>query len=370
MARPKKQAPNRSDGRFEYKRVIGKNVDGKPLRKSFYSTISKDDAKKKADDYMRDLALSEMTGANLIRSKATFEELAIDVLKIKKEKVRIGSYNTSWHVPMHNHLIPHFGRWQISNITRADVDMYFISKKQYSKSTLSHHLFCIHEVFRYALDNKIIFSDPLVSYRLEFGTKKKEKHVYTEEETNLILEYCKLHEYGVDIDILLRHGLRQSELLGLKYSDFDFENKTAKIQRSVTPTYRKDDDPYVIGEPKNDKSKRVIAVAAETIELIKKNMKGEYVINYPGDRPYCPQNWYKTRYVKFMKDMQNYYKEKGVDIPILNVHELRHTRATIWVNKGVNLFAICEQMGWTDLTMIRKIYGHPDIKLLRDDLGL
>ena len=66
--------------------------------------------------------------------------------------------------------------------------------------------------------------------------------------------------------------------------------------------------------------------------------------------------------------MQEFYK--GENIPALSPHELRHTRATIWVNEGKNLFAIAEQMGWSDLDMLRKRYGHADIQLLRKELGL
>ena len=46
---PRKK-PTRKDKRFEYKITVGRNIHGKPLRKSFYSTVSLSDAKKKAED--------------------------------------------------------------------------------------------------------------------------------------------------------------------------------------------------------------------------------------------------------------------------------------------------------------------------------
>lgn len=51
MPRPKKSQPNRADGRYEVKITIGKNFDGSPRRKSFYSSISKEDAKRQAEEY-------------------------------------------------------------------------------------------------------------------------------------------------------------------------------------------------------------------------------------------------------------------------------------------------------------------------------
>ncbi len=72
----------------------------------------------------------------------------------------------------------------------------------------------------------------------------------------------------------------------------------------------------------------------------------------------------------FMTEMQAYYKAREIDIPILHPHELRHTRASLWVNKGMNLFAIAEVMGWGDLTMLKRRYAHPDIESTRKLLGI
>jgi hypothetical protein len=44
MGRPKKEAPNHG-GLYEVKVTIGKGIDGKTIRKSFYSPVSKRDAK-------------------------------------------------------------------------------------------------------------------------------------------------------------------------------------------------------------------------------------------------------------------------------------------------------------------------------------
>ena len=47
MPRPRKQPPNRKDGLYEVKITLGRRLDGSLVRKSFYSSISKDDAANK-----------------------------------------------------------------------------------------------------------------------------------------------------------------------------------------------------------------------------------------------------------------------------------------------------------------------------------
>ena len=63
MPRPKKEAPNRKDKRYEVKRATGElDADGNPVRKSFYSLISKADAAKKADEWVLAHEIEKRTG--------------------------------------------------------------------------------------------------------------------------------------------------------------------------------------------------------------------------------------------------------------------------------------------------------------------
>ena len=49
MGRPKKEKPNRANGIYEVKVTVGRDSMGRPIRKSFYSKISKEAAKAKAE---------------------------------------------------------------------------------------------------------------------------------------------------------------------------------------------------------------------------------------------------------------------------------------------------------------------------------
>jgi hypothetical protein len=56
------------------------------------------------------------------------------------------------------------------------------------------------------------------------------------------------------------------------------------------------------------------------------------------------------------------------DIPILNPHELRHTRATLWKDDGVDLYTIAKLLGHVDLDMLSKRYAHNSIAALKKAL--
>ena len=74
MGRPKKEAPNHG-GLYEVKVTIGKGIDGKTIRKSFYSPVSKRDAKQKADEYLARKRAAEITGAGFASENKLFEPM-------------------------------------------------------------------------------------------------------------------------------------------------------------------------------------------------------------------------------------------------------------------------------------------------------
>ena len=63
-----KKKPTRKDNRYEYKLTLGRDIHGKPLRKSFYSTVSLSDAKKKAEEYRVASEVSARTGEAFVPS--------------------------------------------------------------------------------------------------------------------------------------------------------------------------------------------------------------------------------------------------------------------------------------------------------------
>lgn len=63
--------------------TVGKDFDGKPIRKSFYSTKSKEDAK--AEQYKINQKVQELTGEAVIESRTLFATWARERLQTYKK---------------------------------------------------------------------------------------------------------------------------------------------------------------------------------------------------------------------------------------------------------------------------------------------
>lgn len=368
MGRPKKEKPNKQ-GLYEVKITIGKNFDGTLIRKSFRSAVSKADARAKAEKYKIEQAVYDRTGEYISDSKITFETWARKVLESLKGTVKDSSYNLTYKNSIENHLIPYFGKHHIADIKQIDIQKYFNEKgKTLSEETLKKHKMSLNKIFESAVLNDVCMKNPCQSIKLISEIKPQKKRIYTKEQCKLVLDYSLTHRFGIGIYLMLTYGISRSELLGLKWEDIELNERIMHIRRGVTDVQNASTGKMevVIGEPKNDFRKRDILLFSETAELLKIYQNGsEYVICNSNKKVCSPRTWSRRHYDVFMKDMHKYYQEKGIEIPKLNPHELRHTRASIWVNGGENIFAVADVLGHSDLKMLRKRYAHSDVESTR-----
>lgn len=231
----------------------------------------------------------------------------------------------------------------------------------------------LNKIFEYAVLNDLCAKNPVTMIKITSSKKSQEKKTYTKEQCELVLKYAKLHRFGIEIHMMLEYGISRSELLGLMWDDIDFDNGIMYINRGVTDVQNADTGKMevVIGEPKNDFRKRVIPIKKETIDFLESRKNDSKFSICDSKNTVCsPRTWSRRHFDIFMRDMHEYYQKEGIDIPMLHPHELRHTRATIWVNDGENIFAVADVLGHSDLKMLRKRYAHADAESVRKMLKL
>lgn len=51
---------------------------------------------------------------------------------------------------------------------------------------------------------------------------------------------------------------------------------------------------------------------------------------------------------------------------MLSAHELRHTRATLWLAQGISPLMVAKLLGHSDTKMLVKVYDHTTVDTLRD----
>lgn len=367
---------------FEYKITLGKDLNGKLIRKSFYSTKSKADAKRKAEKYRAEYELNLLCGGEDVRPRVLFADWAIEALELyKKPFVKGNTYSGTYLAPVRQRLIPRFGAMALEEILPIHVQKYVNEmSKQYAPESVKKDFTILAFILQQGVDNGLCRTNPASkSIRLP-KIEPPEKHTYTLEEYKVVYSFAKTHPQGLPIMLMLETGITRSELLGLRWDDIDTENKVLCINQGLVAYQDLEQKHWVVESAglKNKYRRREIPLIDEELlcQLAKKPRKivcdngknvppltiqTEFVFHSPEGKPYQPQNWSRRVFNRFMEDLHKEHPE----IPRLTPHELRHTRATLWLAQGIPELMVAKLLGHCDLKMLAKIYDHTDTATLR-----
>lgn len=369
MARPKKEKPDFQGKLYRYRITVDHKFDGTAIRKAFYSSKSKADARQKAEQYLAKKQLEIKFGETLEPKKASFQTVCNAYLDNVKATLSIKTF-FDYNGIIRVQLLPYFGNAIISTIKPLDVQSFFnsISNKSPLESMRKYKA-VLNLIFKFAENNGLCAKNPCSNIKLKSNVPKKEKLVYTPEQAEQALKFarsCENARTGIAIELMLGYGLRKGEVLGLHTDNIDFDNNTINIVQAVGEA-KKDIDEVrrtLLLPPKNETSRRTIPISKDLIERIRSLGSG-YIVQDKNGNYKNPGNWTQRDYKQFMQQLN-----AETRLPVLSPHELRHTRATIWVNEGKNLFAVAAILGHSDLKMLQERYAHKDINALRKNLDI
>ena len=366
--------------RYEYKIALGKDWQGKLIRKSFYSTKSRADAKRKAERYRASYEVSLLCGGDAQHKQVLFKEWAVEALeKFKRPYVKGNTYNGTYLQPVQNHLIPHFGNVPLDNILPIHVQEYVNqATKTYKPETVKKDIAVLSFIMQHAVENGLCKSNPVTkSIRLP-KIERADKTAYTQEQYDIAYEFAKNYPDGLSIMLLLETGISRSELLGLTWNDFDPERGIIHIRQGLVSYKDADEGCITVSDGlKNEYRRRSIPIVEP--ELLKRlrekpmqitytigdteiSVETTHIFHSPEGKPYQPNNWNNRVFLRYMDALVKAHPE----IPKLSAHELRHTRATLWIAQGVSPMMAARLLGHSDLKMLMRIYDHTDVETLRN----
>lgn len=362
MGRPKKEQPNHGS-LYEVKITVGKKLNGSLVRKSFYSEISKADAKNKAEEWKANKLVAERAGEIFVEKEISFADWAKRWLETyKKGKVKQHTYDYTYRINVENYMVPFFGTAKLNNITQADIQDYFNKHNYLAENNLKRHRTILNSIFEKAIYNDLCRKNPVKSIDYASIKENRPRQAYNQAQVDKLTEYSTGKKHGELIIILLNTGMRRGELLGLKWLDIDYDNLTVSVKRAIAPDTKEPKD----GDLKSKSSRRVIPISQDFADYLKSlPHKTDFVI--PG----------KTKYGHMsLATFEFYYKEymkeacEKLELPYLVPHELRHTFGTVLREKGVDIYTISKVLGHGDISITEKIYVHNDLDVLRKNMNL
>lgn len=182
--------------------------------------------------------------------------------------------------------------------------------------------------------------------------------ILSKEKLKLFLKAASQNAWYLEILLALFCGLRKGEILGLKFSDFDFEKNTVSIKRQIAsdPVIKKNTGSRIAEyglverDPKTPNSFRTLRVPQIVMEEVKKRQElaesnKEKLQEKYRDKDYvsCQENGMLHSMAAFNTALTKLCNRNST--PHITVHGLRHMYATILIEQQVPLIKISALLG-------------------------
>ena len=348
---------------YKVTRTIGHKADGNPIKKVFYGS-GINEANEKADAYVQKIKSGLVINFEEVTLNDLMNKWIYDIKKYDNIKPStFESYEGTYRNYIQNSDIAHF---KLFNVKPINIQEYYIkmSKNGFSSSKIKKMNKLLCQFFKYAIQEGYLNRNPsenLIIPKLDSEKKVKENKLeyYTEKEVKLIKEKIKGNELELLVLFALGTGLRQGELLALRYSDIDYKNKQLKVNRTVKTNYIFDNNnqkhrQQSFLEPKTNNSRRIVDIPSNLIKKLPIKHSDDLVFTDSGsvwDARKLYRHW-------------NYFLKEN-NLPIKKFHSLRHTYATLLLSKGVELITVSKLLGHSSV-QITEIYSHVIPKLKTD----
>ncbi len=234
-----------------------------------------------------------------------------------------------------------------------------MAEEGYRTSTIYQARIALFNMLEFAKENDVIINNPCKkSVKSDMGKPSAKKEALTKDVQRKFLEAVVGYSYENQYRFVLQTGLRTGELIGLKWSDIDFEEKTLKIERSME--YRYSVGEWRIGPPKSKSGYRTIPLTEEAIRILKnqreKNSKLKIVPMEWMDFVFLCRNGTPVKNSTYDTGLFKYCDRIG--IPRFSMHVLRHTFATRCIEGGMKPKTLQKILGHSNIGITMNLYVH------------
>ena len=232
-----------------------------------------------------------------------------------------------------------------------------------SGNTVKHYHANIRKALQYAMKTDIIPSNPADKVDLP-KIEEYNPNFYTSDEVKTLLNEVIGTKLEIPVMIDCFYGFRRSEVIGLKWSAIDFENKTITINHTITQSNGK---LIIRDKTKTKSSKRTLPlepiVESFLLELKEKQEKNKELCGNSYNQEWLEYicvdvcgNLIRPDYVTetFLKLL------KKKNLKQIRFHDLRHTCASILLKNGANMKEIQAWLGHSNYNTTANLYAHLD----------
>lgn len=259
------------------------------------------------------------------------------------------------------HIAPALGRIKLASLNAAHLQGLYRSKLDagLSARTVRYVHAVMHRALKQALRWGLVprnVSEAVDPPKLQ----RKEIKPLSRGEARRLLEAARDNRLEALYVLAVHCGLRQGELLGLRWEDIDLEAATLQVRRVLTTA--KEGPKFTA--PKTARSRRTIMLNRQAVEALRRHHDRQFeestqfadewqdyglVFATTAGTPINPRNLTGRSFKPLLKQ---------ADLPDIRFHDLRHTCATLLLSSGVHPKLVQELLGHATIAITLDTYSH------------
>jgi integrase len=318
-----------------------------------------------AVEAMNRLQAAVVDGTHVQRSRRTLGAYLTDWLA-SRSNIRANT-RTEYEVSIRKHIAPRLGDVQLQALDRLQVRGLY--RELASGGLVEKSVHNVHICLRKALQDA--FEDGLVRRNAAERAHSKPKDrpemkTWSADELAIFLAVTAEDRDTALYQVAAATGMRRGELLGLRWRDVDAESCRLSIRQQLT----RQGAGWGFGLPKSKKSVRTVELDPDTAEVLDEHRDRQLferrawgdayrsdldlVFGRPDGSAEDP-DVIGRRFGRCVRQLKQ--------LPVIGLHGLRHTHATLLLEEGVDVKTVSERLGHDSVQTTLELYAHVTPKM-------
>jgi len=336
-------------------------VNGKRRRKVIYGKTRKEVA-----DKLKALHRDQAAGLNIAPEQQTVAQYLDRWLDTIITPHRRPKTAASYAQIVRLYLKPSLGQHQLVKLTPEHIQLMLnrlledggVHGEPLSTQTVHY----VHSVLRRALNQALKWGAVTRNVAILVDPPRVEKHtisVLTPEQGQRLLTTAAGHRLEALYIVALLLGLREGEVLGLRWIDIDFTAHTLRVGQTVQRVSGR----LLLAPPKTESSKRLLPLPMKVERALARHAERQ-----EEERAAWGEGWNAAGLVFPStagtpiepRNLVRHFKTllQRADLPNIRFHDLRHGCATVLISQGVHPRIVMEIMGHSQISVTMNTYGH------------
>lgn len=260
-------------------------------------------------------------------------------------------------------IIPQLGETLLKDLRPAQIQAVYDRFLREGKS--NHFVHHTHKILKVALGHAtklgMIISNPTDRVTAP-KPEHREMRIYDEGQVQAFLSAAReLSESNYALYYLAFHsGLRRAELLGLKWEDIDWGNRTLSVQRQL---FRPKGGGFEFTKPKSRNGSRTIKLGQSILEVLRDHQTNQWIAAKDVGEKWVDHDLIFPSGIgtpladsKLRRSFRRVIKKSG--LPQIRFHDLRHTAASLMLNWGIAPIIVSRRLGHASISITMDVYGH------------